>query len=115
MNVDDFDLDGKADVAVASAEAPIANKPPRILVLLSKGDGTFQTAVTYETDNGSAAGLLAGDFNGDSMPDLAAAFGSRVAVRLGKGDGAFQPAVNYDAPTRLLTVGDLTTTEKQIW
>jgi len=42
-------------------------------------------------------GVAVGDFNGDGIPDLAAANGgsANVSVLLGNGDGTFQAATNY--------------------
>src|SRR5205814_3969212 len=61
----DFNGDGKLDLGVAGF----------ISVNLGNGDGTFQTALNFDPGgfNGTgsgAAGLAAGDFNGDGKPDL---------------------------------------------
>jgi hypothetical protein len=62
---------------------------------LGNGDGTFQSAVTY--DAGARCGLVAvGDFNGDGKPDLAV-LGPPDRVLLGKGDGTFQSAIPFQA------------------
>jgi len=71
-------------------------------VLLGNGDGTFQTAVPYNTGQGSLSSVAVGDVNGDGKPDLVVA-NEGVGVLLGKGDGTFQQVVSYssggDAPT----------------
>ena len=65
-------------------------------VLLGNGDGSFQTQVAYTTD-GAPQSMAIGDFNGDGVPDLAAANSnaSTVSVLIGKGDGTFQAQVAY--------------------
>ncbi len=86
--VADFNKDGKADVAVL-ATAPQSGTRS-ILVLIGKGDGTFQSPVTYAIT--PAPTLLAtGDVNGDKNIDLIT---DGVSVLLGKGDGTFQAAKN---------------------
>ena len=39
-------------------------------VLLGNGDGTFQDPLTFVTNNGPRT-AVAGDFNGDGLPDIA--------------------------------------------
>lgn len=70
-----------------------------VAVLLGKGDGTFQTAVTYSVGNGPfPVWLVAADFNNDGKPDLAVVnalvgtSGGTLAVLLNHGDGTFGPA-----------------------
>jgi len=48
--------------------------------------------------------LIAGDFNGDGKPDIAAAVGASIAVLLGNGDGTF---VVSSFPTTAQAVGTL--------
>jgi hypothetical protein len=84
----DFNKDGKADVAVMATAAQSGTGS--VLVLIGKGDGTFQSPVTYPVT--PAATLLAtGDVNGDKNIDLIT---DGVSVLLGKGDGTFQAAKN---------------------
>ena len=69
-----------------------------VSVLLGNGDGTFQTAVSYNADNGPKS--IAIDYlNGDTNLDLvvANAYSNNVSVLLGYGDGTFQAPVNYAA------------------
>ncbi|PYJ97764.1 MAG: VCBS repeat-containing protein [Verrucomicrobia bacterium] len=115
----DFNGDGKPDLAVANAgsfqEYPgdfIAwNRDGGVSVLLGKGDGTFETAITYDVGRYSyPTSVAVGDFNGDGKPDLAVSNGvdreavpggagadgdGEVFVLIGKGDGSFETAVNY--------------------
>jgi hypothetical protein len=73
------------------------------VVVLGKGDGTFQTPISYALGLAGVSSVAVGDFNGDGIPDLAVGgttgpTGNPVAslsVLPGKGDGTFGPAVNY--------------------
>ncbi len=66
-----------------------------LAVLLGNGDGTFKPPVVYPV---WGFALVAGDFNGDGIPDIAVAvlngnpYGN-VTLLLGKGDGTFKPPV----------------------
>jgi len=110
----DFNGDGKLDLAVSNG---LYNSDPGgISILLGKGDGTFQPAVSYNSGAGAAMALLTGDFNNDGLPDLAAAVftgtgptGYMVTLFLGKPDGTFQAAVNLPTETTpvSLTLADL--------
>lgn len=70
-----------------------------VSVLLGKGDGTFEAAVSYPTGT-APRGLVLADFNGDGVLDVAAATSNAsqtVAVLLGNGDGTLRPAVAVPA------------------
>src|SRR5207302_7859515 len=79
-----------------------------VSVLLGKGDGTFQTAVSYPAGMGSVA-LAVSDFNHDGKLDLAVGniSSSNVSVLLGNGDGTFQAAINFgNQLAQSVAVGD---------
>jgi hypothetical protein len=95
----------------------------QVSVLLGKGDGTFQPAVTYNTGAYLAYSVAVADLRGDGVLDLAVAnyclnlnqygFCSGIgglSVLLGNGDGTFQPAVTYSTGAYgsvSLAVGDV--------
>jgi Bacterial Ig-like domain/FG-GAP-like repeat len=88
--VDDFNGDGKSDVAVTKYF------DSDVTILLGHGDGTFGSPVAFPVDGGPLF-VLAADFNGDGKQDLATAnvAASTVSVLLGNGDGTLQAAQSY--------------------
>jgi len=105
----DFNDDGRSDLAVVDLGARIqgaVTNPGGVSVLLGNGDGTFQAAVECAVGIYPNA-LVAGDFNGDGLIDLAVVdggggsggagvlLGSGASVLLGNGDGTFQSQVFY--------------------
>jgi archaellum component FlaF (FlaF/FlaG flagellin family) len=65
---EDLNGDGKLDLAVRNAE--LNGATGNVLVLLGNGDGTFQSALAFETGL-KPEQVVAGDFNGDGRLDLA--------------------------------------------
>ncbi len=97
--VADVNRDGRLDVLVGN----VGNDCPQngncvgdgtVGVLLGNGNGTFQTAVTYDAGSGSTISMAVADLNGDGKLDLAVA-NNGTSVLLGNGDGIFQPAQSY--------------------
>lgn len=74
-------------------------------VLLNKGNGTFRTAVAYDSGGPSPDSIAAADVNGDGKPDLIVAnncdgltcTNGAVSVLQGNGDGTFQAATAYQS------------------
>jgi FG-GAP-like repeat/Abnormal spindle-like microcephaly-assoc'd, ASPM-SPD-2-Hydin len=108
--VADVNGDGKPDLIVAndcaSGSSPCEGAEGLVAVLLGNGNGTFQTAVTYDSGGANATSLAVADVNGDGYPDLivtnycvstTSCANGTVAVLLNKGNGTFQPAVTYNS------------------
>jgi hypothetical protein len=80
-----------------------------IQILENQGAGVFSIVASYDAGEG-AAGIVADDFNGDLIPDLAVSNleSGDITVHLNIGDGTFADAVRYPFNTGLydLTAGD---------
>ena len=105
--VGDFDGDHKLNLAVTASTFDRGGGA--VSLLLGKGDGTFQSAVSYLTGNDPFA-VVAADFNHDGVLDLAFINGdvNRVSVLLGNGNGIFPSHTDYrcgNAPIAV-AVGD---------
>ena len=70
-----------------------------VFVFLGNGDGTFQTAVNYATNNpnGGNFGLAVGDLNGDGHLDLGITASQGLDVLLNNRNGTFGTAAYYDS------------------
>ena len=96
----DFNLDQKLDLIVGSQ------------IFLGNGDGTFlaPSANGIPFTNGSPVGeLLAGDFNGDGIPDIAGIDATgNIAIFLGSGNGTFTAgtSISVSYPAVHFTSGD---------
>lgn len=110
-----YEWDGTAGTLWSPADVAVANGGSTnntINVLSGIGNGSFFTPVPYTVGSNLTA-VTVGDFNNDSVTDLAAtnAGGSgsdNVSVLLGNGDGTFQNPASYAAgssPTAV-TAGD---------
>jgi FG-GAP-like repeat len=86
----DVDLDGRLDIVLTHSGATDRGVgSDDIVVLLSRGDGTFDTLIRAAGVNPQA--VVAGDFNADQKPDLATANdGENLSIFLGNGDGTFR-------------------------
>jgi hypothetical protein len=106
----DFTGAGITDLAVTNQVAGTVS------ILLGLGDGTFHEVsdaqgnpVRPAVGKGPTA-VIAGDFTGDGIPDLAVVNrdDNTVSILLGNGDGTFRPATDaHGDPLPALAVGDL--------
>lgn len=97
----DINGDGKPDLLATNASS--GNR--RTILLIGKGDGTFQPSIVI----GSEILRRVADFNGDGKPDLLLYDGIQsFDVRLGNGDGTFQPPLQLGSMNFVvsLAVGD---------
>jgi hypothetical protein len=76
--------------------------------LLGNGDGTFQSAQSFNV-GGNPTALALGDFNSDGKTDIVTNSSGTVSVLLGNGDGTFQTARTYGVGgsyPNVIAVGD---------
>jgi hypothetical protein len=101
----DVNGDGKPDLLLANAQ--FNQYGASVAVLLGNGDGTFQSAVNYNSGGDVADSVAVADVNGDGKADIIVGNAcdiekddcyqgaGSVGVLLGNGDGTFQPVVAY--------------------
>jgi hypothetical protein len=86
----DVNGDGKLDILLTD------NTNGTIGVMLNNGNGTFQSAVSYNVGSGPR-GFTVGDFTGDGVMDLAVALNGSNAVSIlaGNSNGTFKAATTF--------------------
>ncbi len=109
----DLNGDGKLDIVVANwcktgedcQEPPFGTATGNVGVLLGNGDGTFQSAVNYDSGGTIAVSVIAADVNRDGKADLIVGHrcvnndtcgDGAIGILSGNGDGTFQPAVAFN-------------------
>jgi acetyl esterase/lipase len=105
----DFAGDGRQDLAVATVDSSVYQRGT-LSILLGNGDGTFRSGQSLTTVGRGLTSMVAQDFNGDGVPDLAvaASLTDTVSILLGNGDGTFKLDRNYPVEGRpeSIAVGD---------
>ena len=88
--VGDFNGDGRLDVAVADS-GDNGGPGQGVSILFGNGDGTFQAPIFYAAGTYPSS-IVAGDFTGNGVLDLAVANldSDNVSILLGDGHGGFQ-------------------------
>ncbi|MGA6982089.1 MAG: FG-GAP-like repeat-containing protein [Candidatus Sulfotelmatobacter sp.] len=84
--VADFNGDGIPDV--------LEQGTGTLLVLLGNGNGTFQAAISTNS-NASFGAVVAGDVNGDGKADVLGLYNNNLVVYLSNGNGTFAAGVSY--------------------
>jgi hypothetical protein len=109
--VADVNGDHKPDLVVANS--CWCGRDASVGVLLGNGDGTFQSAVTYDSGGELAVSVVIADVNRDGTLDLVVEnqcpnsdcnTPSLTGVLLGNGDGTFQPVSTFDSGGRAVSV-----------
>lgn len=96
MAINDFNSDGRLDVVCSQGDVPY-----RAMYLQGAGNGTFSTISSLQPGayQSYQADLVAADFNGDGMLDLALSqsigYYGAIAVTLGSAGGSFLAPTTY--------------------
>ncbi|HEY1658830.1 MAG TPA: FG-GAP-like repeat-containing protein [Candidatus Sulfotelmatobacter sp.] len=102
--VDDFNQDGKEDLAVTNFASGT------ITILFGNGDGTFTVQANSPVTGRSPRGIAVADFNGDNYPDLVVTNSQdgTVGLFINNGNGGFGTQTIYNTGNRpwAVAVGD---------
>jgi hypothetical protein len=95
LAVADFNGNGKPDL--------LEQGTGTLLVLLGKGDGTFQAPISTAS-GASLSAVAATDLNGDGKADVVGIFNSSLMVYISNGDGTFKAPTSYNMGVQNATV-----------
>jgi Bacterial Ig-like domain (group 3)/FG-GAP-like repeat len=112
--VADINNDGNLDIVVTN-ECLDPTTCSGVAVLLGNGDGTFQSAVGYNSGGLETGGLAVADINGDGSVDLVlvsncqlqTCAGGKLSLLLNKGDGTFGKPLLLSEATGPVAIGDV--------
>ena len=93
----DLNHDGYPDLAAACNTPGPPNEINEVVVLMGRGDGTFQTPARIPLP-GTVWAVLAADLDRDGITDLAVGQPGQIAIFAGKGDGTFHDPVQLPTP-----------------
>jgi len=102
----DFNGDGRQDVAILAGEESAG----ALFILLGNGDGTFQPALSTAGSVDPYSLLVAGDFNGDGLLDIATplSLNLQTTVALSPGLLTFSPTLEgASGPAKTVTLTNL--------
>jgi hypothetical protein len=110
----DVNFDGNLDIIVTN-ECLAPTFCNGVAVLLGNGDGTFQSAMGYDSGGLETGGLAVGDVNMDGFPDLIlvsncqlqTCAGGTSTLLLNNGDGTFGSPMQISDGTGPIAIGDM--------
>jgi len=110
----DVNFDGNLDIIVTN-ECLEPTFCSGVAVLLGNGDGTFQSAIGYDSGGLETGGLAVGDVNLDGFPDLVlvsncqkqTCAGGTSTLLLNNGDGTFASPLQISDGTGPIAIGDM--------